>query len=51
VWVNDFLNHLGKGEQERNPNASLRISVPVAMKPAANVKPVLGAFQRQGGNT
>jgi hypothetical protein len=48
VWMNDFLNHLGKSEQERNPNASMRISVP-AMKPATSLKPTLGAFSRPGG--
>jgi len=50
AWVDDFLNHSGKTEQERNPNASLRISVPVAAKTTATLKPVLGAFPRQGGS-
>lgn len=50
AWMDDFLNHLGKSEQERNPNASLRISVaPVVMKPATELKPALGAFPREGG--
>jgi hypothetical protein len=49
IWIDDFLNHRGKSEQERNPNASLRISVPVAMKPAVNLKPELGALNRQAG--
>ena len=52
VWIDDFLNHAGKSEQERNPNASMRISLPsVAMKPAAGLKPVLGAFPPQGGRS
>ena len=52
VWMDDFLNHAGKSEQERNPNASMRISLPpVAMKPAAGLKPVLGAFPPQGGRS
>jgi hypothetical protein len=50
AWMDDFLNHLGKTEEQRNPNASLRISIPpIAMKPAANLKPQLGAFPGKGG--
>jgi hypothetical protein len=50
AWMDDFLNHAGKTEEQRNPNASLRISIPpVAMKPAANLKPQLGAFPGKGG--
>ena len=45
-WMDDFLNHLGKTEQERNPNASLRIHVPFAMKPAADLHPQLGSTRR-----
>jgi hypothetical protein len=49
IWIDDFLNHRGRSEQERNPNASLRVSVPVAMKPATHLKPELGASSRHSG--
>ncbi|HKS61475.1 MAG TPA: hypothetical protein VJT13_07250, partial [Xanthobacteraceae bacterium] len=25
VWIDDFLNHLGQSEKERNPNAAIRV--------------------------
>ena len=46
---------MGRSEEERNPNASLKIQVPAAevpkfaMKPAAALKPVLGGLPRSGG--
>jgi len=30
LWVDDFVQHLGKSEAVRNPNASLRVQIPVA---------------------
>jgi Calx-beta domain/FG-GAP-like repeat/Bacterial Ig domain/TLD len=37
TWIADFLNHAGQSEAQRNPNAGLRIHVPVAGKIAAEV--------------
>ena len=31
-WVGDFINHLGKTEAQRNPNAALRLQVDAAPK-------------------
>src|SRR5262249_34671075 len=30
AWLDDFLNHLGQTEAQRNPNAGIRVRVPVA---------------------
>ena len=30
AWLDDFLNHLGQTELQRNPNAGIRVRVPVA---------------------
>jgi Ca2+-binding RTX toxin-like protein len=37
AWIADFLNHAGQSEAQRNPNAGLRIHVPVTGKIAAEV--------------
>ena len=33
-WVRDFTQHLGQGEAQRNPNASLRVQLPVSASAA-----------------
>ena len=33
-WMVDFVNHLGLSEAERNPNADLRLHIPVSSNPA-----------------
>ncbi len=33
-WMVDFVNHLGLSETERNPNAALRLHIPVSSDPA-----------------
>ncbi len=46
AWVTDFVSHLGRSEGERNPNAGLRVTVPVAARASAEVRPSLGALHR-----
>ncbi len=38
TWLGDFINHLTQSEAQRNPNASLKLQVPVSSKvlPALN---------------
>jgi hypothetical protein len=38
-WVKDFVQHLGRGEAHRNPNASLRIHIPVTGNLAPSINP------------
>ena len=33
-WVRDFTQHLGQGEAQRNPNAGLRVQLPVSASAA-----------------
>jgi hypothetical protein len=34
-WARDFVNALGEGDDERNPNSKLRVTLPAAAKAAA----------------
>ena len=34
-WASDFVNHLGRKEEQRSPNANLRLALPVASRTAA----------------
>jgi len=38
-WLSDFLNHLGKTENERNANAGLRINLNASPKATAAASP------------
>ena len=39
-WMDDFINHLGRSETQRNPNATLRLQVPTSV----TVAPKLGVL-------
>ena len=39
-WMDDFVNHLGRSETQRNPNAALRLQVPTSV----NIAPRLSAL-------
>ena len=41
-WMDDFVNHAGRTEIQRNPNAALRLQVPVAV----TIAPRLSALDR-----
>jgi hypothetical protein len=36
-WLRDFVQHLGQSEAQRNPNASLRIHIPVTPQASPSV--------------
>jgi len=38
AWVEDFVQHRGQSEAVRNPNASLRVQVPVAAQVAPSAR-------------
>ncbi len=44
-WMTDFVNHLGKSETERNPNAKIKVLVPPAvLKVASDAARHIGAL-------
>ncbi len=44
-WMTDFVNHLGRNESERNPNAKIKVLVPPAvLKTVADAAKRIGTF-------